>query len=56
LFLSPLHFGLASFFIRGFCFIEPLAFWGCLFFHRRSLVLSPLDFGVASFFNGGICF
>jgi hypothetical protein len=27
--LSPLHFGVASFFIGGFSF-EPLAFWGCL--------------------------
>jgi hypothetical protein len=33
--LSPLRFWFASFFIGGLCF-EPLAFWGCLFFHRRS--------------------
>jgi hypothetical protein len=34
--LSLLFFGVASFFIGGLCF-EPLAFWGCLFFHRGSL-------------------
>jgi hypothetical protein len=37
---SPLRFEVASFFIGGLCF-EPLAFWDCLFFYRRSLFLAP---------------
>jgi hypothetical protein len=36
LLLSPYMLVVASFFVRGLYF-EPLAFWGCLFFHRRSL-------------------
>jgi hypothetical protein len=35
--LSPFWFGVASFFIRDLWY-EPLAFWGWLFFRRRSLL------------------
>jgi hypothetical protein len=48
--LGPLRFVVASFFIGGICF-GPLAFWGCLFFHRRSFILVPLHFGVAFFLS-----
>jgi hypothetical protein len=37
--LSPLYFRVASFFIVDLLF-QPITFWGCLFFHRRSFVLS----------------
>jgi hypothetical protein len=40
---------------KVFCF-EPLAFWDCLFYHRRSFILNPLYFGVASFFIRGLLF
>jgi hypothetical protein len=54
-FSCPLSFGVDSFSSEVFVF-KPLAFWGCLFIHRRSLFLSPLHFGVASFFIGGLLF
>jgi hypothetical protein len=52
---EPFHFGVAFSSSEVFLF-EPLAFWGCLFLHRRPLFLSPLHFWVASFFIGGFCF
>jgi hypothetical protein len=46
--MNPLHFRIASFFIGGLCF-EPIAFWSCLFFHRRSLFLAPYILGLSLF-------
>jgi hypothetical protein len=43
--LSPLHFGVASFFMRVFLF-WPLAFWGYLFSHRWFFFLSPCILGL----------
>jgi hypothetical protein len=46
--LSLLHFGVASFFIEGLSF-KPLAFWGCLFFHRRYFFLAHCVLGLPLF-------
>jgi hypothetical protein len=53
--LSPLRFGVASFFSGGFSF-EPLTFWVCLFFLSEVFLLSPLHFGVASLFIRDLSF
>jgi hypothetical protein len=54
-FLAPCVLGLLIFSLEVFVF-EPLAFWGCLFFHQRSLFLSLLRFRVAYFFIRGLYF
>jgi hypothetical protein len=52
-YLSPLCFGVASFFIRVLSF-EPLAFLGLPLFSLEVFDSSPLHFGVASFFIGDL--
>jgi hypothetical protein len=38
--MSPIFLVVASFFLRGL-YLEPLSFWGYLFFHQRSLLRAP---------------